>query len=216
MVLTLPPLTRKRRIPAMVFIAIFIGVLYQFPIQVRIFQASPLWPTAVDRAIPFIDWTIWVYCSYYVFLFLPFAVCRDNVRAARALYGLMANSILGGLIFLAWPTAGVVQHPELEGLSGLLWSGLLSADRPTNYFPSLHVANACICVFALGREKNAWRYVAPLWTFLIIVSTVTTKQHFFIDLPAGMVLAAFNFWLVRKGVRVEQRPKRHRQALSAR
>lgn len=215
MQLLLPPLTRKRRIPAMIFIAVFIGVLYQFPIQVRLFDPTRLWPTAIDRAVPFVDWTIWLYCSYYIFLFLPFVVCRDPVRAARVLYGLMANSILGGLIFLLWPTAGEVQQPLLEGISGLLWSALLNADRPTNYFPSLHVANACICAVALSREKNAWRYVAPVWTLLIVVSTVTTKQHFVIDLPAGMVLAAFNFWLVRKGIRIQVRPKRHRIAMSA-
>ena len=200
----------------MIFIAVFIGVLYQFPIQVRLFNATPLWPTAIDREIPFMDWTIWLYCSYYVFLFLPFWLCRDQLRAARALYGLMANSILGGLIFLVWPTSGALQHPDMEGLSGLLWNALLSADRPTNYFPSLHVANACICALALGREKNAWRYFAPLWTLLIVISTVTTKQHFFIDLPAGMVLAAFCYWLVRKGVRIEARPRRHRAVASAR
>jgi hypothetical protein len=113
------------------------------------------------------------------------------------------NSILAGLIFVLWPTSGVAQQPTIGGVSGLLWTALLTVDRPVNFLPSLHVANACICGFAMGREPNAWRYVAPIWALLIVVSTLTTKQHFVVDLPAGAALAGLSVWLVHKGVRVE-------------
>jgi membrane-associated phospholipid phosphatase len=175
--------------------------------HIRLVQPTPLHPTALDRAVPFLDWTIWIYYSYAVFLLLPFAVCRDEEDAARACYRLMTNSMLAGLIFLVWPTSGVVQQPAVGGTSGLLWSVLLTVDRPTNYFPSLHIANTCICAFAVGRERGAWRPVALVWALLIIVSTVTTKQHFVIDLPGGAALAACSVWLVHRGVRVERPPR---------
>jgi len=204
MALVLPPLTRRHRVPAAIFSGVFIGALYELPLHVRVFPATRLWPTFVDNAVPFLDWTVWIYCSYFVFLFLPFAVCRDDARAARVLYGLMANSVLAGVVFLVWPTTGVVQQPVMRGVSGLLWSALLTVDRPANYFPSLHVANVCVCALALSREGNTWRRVAVVWTTLIVVSTLTTKQHFFIDLPAGLSLGAFCFWLVGRGVRAER------------
>ena len=201
--LALPSLTRTRRLPAAIFIAAFVAALYLLPMHIRLVPPRPLLPTTLDRAIPFLDWTIWIYCSYGIFLLLPFAVCRDDRRAARALYALMANSIVAGLIFVAWPTSGVTQQPTLEGVSGFLWTALLAVDRPANYLPSLHVANACICGFVVGREPNAWRYVGPVWALLIVVSTLTTKQHFVVDLPAGAALAGLSVWLVHKGVRVE-------------
>ena len=202
--LALPPLTRARRLPAALFIAAFVAALYLLPLHVRFVQPTPLSPTSVDRAVPFLDWTIWIYYSYGFFLLLPFAVSRDEGRAAGALYALMANSIVAVLIFLIWPTSGVVQQPTIGGISGLLWDGLLAVDRPTNCFPSLHVANTCICALALRRESNAWRYVAPVWALLIVVSTLTTKQHFAVDLLGGAVLAGLSVWLVRTLVRVGQ------------
>jgi len=198
----LPSLARTRGVSSAAFAAIFISALYQIPLHVRLFQPSRLGPTAVDTVIPFVDWTIWIYYSYYVLLFLPFAVSRDAARVARVLYGLMANSILAGAIFLAWPTVGVAPQPTAGGLTGLLWSALLAVDRPTNYFPSLHVANACLCALALEQESRPWRYVVVVWAALIALSTVTTKQHVVIDIPAGAALAVFSFWVVRPRVRV--------------
>jgi membrane-associated phospholipid phosphatase len=38
--------------------------------------------------------------------------------------------------------------------------------------------------------------VAPVWLALIVLSTLTTKQHFVIDIAAGVLLAAFSLWSV--------------------
>jgi membrane-associated phospholipid phosphatase len=186
------------RVQSALFIASFIAVFYVVPMHVRFVQPTHLVPTAVDRAVPFLEWTIWIYVSYFVFLFVPFVACRDEPRVVQVLYALALNSVVAGVIFLAWPTEGAVQQPTGEGLTGFLWQALLTVDRPVNCAPSLHVANACVCAFALQREGTAWRYVAPVWLALIMLSTLTTKQHFFIDLPAGALLAAFSFWWVHR------------------
>jgi membrane-associated phospholipid phosphatase len=46
----------------------------------------------------------------------------------------------------------------------------------------------------LQREETTWRYGAPVWLALIMLSTLTTKQHFFIDISTGGLLATFTFW----------------------
>jgi membrane-associated phospholipid phosphatase len=48
----------------------------------------------------------------------------------------------------------------------------------------------------LRDEGIAWRYSAPVWLALIVLSTLTTKQHYFIDIAAGVLLATFSFWWV--------------------
>jgi membrane-associated phospholipid phosphatase len=205
MSLVLPSLERRRRFAGMIFIGAFIGILYQMPLQLHLFDPHWLQATAIDRAIPLTEWTIWFYCSYYIFLFIPFVICRDDARVARVLYALMAAAIIACIIFLLWPTRAESQNVSYDGLTGLLWSFVQSVDRPGNYFPSLHVANACIVACALTREGRAWRTVAPLWAFAIIVSTVTTKQHFFIDVPAGIALGWFCTKLIRKVVVIDSR-----------
>jgi membrane-associated phospholipid phosphatase len=205
MSLSLPPLDRRRRLAGIIFIGAFIGILYQMPLQLRLLEPHWLDATAIDRAVPLTEWTIWLYCSYYVFLFLPFVFCRDDVRAARVLYSLMAAAMIACVIFLLWPTRAESQHVSYDGLTGLLWRFVQGVDRPGNYFPSLHVANACIVARALAREGRSWRTIAPIWAFAIIVSTVTTKQHFFIDIPAGIALGWFCVKLVRKLVVIDAR-----------
>jgi membrane-associated phospholipid phosphatase len=196
---------RTRRLPAAIFIAAFVGALYLLPMHVPRARPTPLSPSSIDLAVPFLDWTVWIYYSYGLFLLLPFAVCRDDRRVARALYALMANSILAALIFLLWPTSTVAQHPTAGGMTGLLWETLLAVDQPTNCFPSLHVANACVCALTLRGEQSLWRVVAPAWALLIVVSTLTTKQHLAIDLAGGAVLAWLSMWLVQTVVRVKDR-----------
>jgi len=188
--------TRMGRVKAALFIVSLIAVFYVVPMHVRIVQPMQLVPTAIDRAVPFLEWTIWIYISYFVFLLVPFVVCRDENRVSGALYALALNSVLAGAVFLAWPTQVAVQQPSGGGLTGFLWQALLTVDRPVNCVPSLHVANACVCAFVLQREETAWRYGAPVWLALIMLSTLTTKQHFFIDIVAGALLAAFSVWCV--------------------
>ena len=189
-----------RRVQTAVFIATFIAVFYLVPMHVRFVEPTHLVPTAVDRAVPFLEWTIWIYVSYFVFLFVPFVACRDEARVMRARSALALNSVLAGAVFLAWPTQTAVQQASGEGLTGFLWQALLTVDRPVNCVPSLHVANACVCAFAMQSEGATWRYAAPVWLVLIMLSTLTTKQHFFIDLPAGVLLAALSVWWVNRHV----------------
>jgi len=194
-------LTPTRRLLSATFVAAFVSALYLLPMYVRFASPTLLSPSALDRAVPFLDWTIWLYYSYGLFLVLPFLVGRDEGSASWTLYALMTNSMVAALIFFVWPTSVPAPQPTIGGMSGLLWDGLLTVDRPTNVFPSLHVANACVCAFALWRERNAWRSVSPVWTLLIVVSTLTTKQHFAVDLLGGAMLAAFSLWLVHTVVR---------------
>lgn len=169
--------------------------MYFAPMYIAVVRPTVLVPTALDRAIPFIEWTIAIYYSYAVLLILPMFVCRDDGDVARLMYSIMLNSILAAIVFFAWPTAGVVQEPTSSGWVGLLWSGLLAVDRQANLFPSLHVANACSCAASLFRERREWRPIAVVWALAIAVSTLTTKQHLVVDLLGGVALAGFSNWL---------------------
>lgn len=202
--LALPRLTRGRRLPAAALVGFCILAFYELPMHVRVVPATRLTPSTLDLAVPFLEWTVWIYWSYLAFLFAPLAVCVDDGRAARVTCALMINSFLAGVVFLLWPTEGEVQMPVADGVTGLLWQFLLAVDRPTNLLPSLHVANACTCALALSRERNGWRVAAPLWCLLIAASTLTTKQHLAIDLPTGAALGVLSVWLVDRLSREEE------------
>ncbi len=116
-------------------------------------------------------------------------------------YALILIAVIGLAIFILWPTAVARESPGSDGVTGLLWRWLYSVDTPANALPSLHVANTCLAAVRLRRLGGAWRIIAPIWAVLIVASTLTTKQHYAIDIAGGMVLAAVSFVLVRAAVR---------------
>ncbi len=86
-----------------------------------------------------------------------------------------------------------------------LYQRLILIDRPYNSFPSLHAACAVYAVlFAAYASCDTSRphlrrfllSLAWLWVGLILYSTIATRQHFALDLPAGMFLGWLAQWLL--------------------
>ena len=142
----------------------------------------PLQTSAFDRAIPFIPWTIAVYLSQFLFLFLALWLQTDSARLTRAFAALAIGTILSCAIFILWPTT-VPRPPVRNAAFDALWL----FDVPANCFPSLHTALAAIAAFFWPRRG---RWLAILWAAAIILSTLTTKQHVAIDVVGGLAVAA--------------------------
>jgi membrane-associated phospholipid phosphatase len=60
---------------------------------------------------------------------------------------------------------------------------------PTNAFPSLHVSlTSTISMFVYGKNRKVG-IVLLIITFFIILSTMFVKQHVFLDVIGGLMLA---------------------------
>jgi membrane-associated phospholipid phosphatase len=77
-----------------------------------------------------------------------------------------------------------------------LW--INSQVAPFNAFPSLHVAVSLICLLGIKTLKTKRFHYICIWVFLIILSTVFTKQHYFLDVFGGLGLAFISFTLAKK------------------
>jgi membrane-associated phospholipid phosphatase len=197
--LRLPLIDRRMRAPAIVVGALLLIALFMLPARLHLGEPIPLDRSFVDDRIPFLEWTIWIYLSEYPFLVLAIWLAADDKRRSDAAYGLVLAALIGLVIFTLVPTSVMRQSPDLIGATGLLWRFLFSVDTTVNAFPSLHVANTCLAAVAFSSRSGPWRIVVPVWAALVILSTLTTKQHYAIDVPAGFILAAVCFVLVRFG-----------------
>lgn len=139
-----------------------------------------LTPSAIDRAIPFIPATIVLYASQFAILFLALWRAEDVATPLRAI---ALATMVAAVAFVFLPTT-IVRPPAHSSAFDLLWL----FDVPTNCFPSLHVALAMIA--AAFWPDRRWRPAAIAWAALIALSTLTTKQHYAIDVVAGGMVGA--------------------------
>lgn len=198
--LRLPLIDRRLRLPAILIGGLLLVVLFEVPARVHLGLPAILARSVVDDSIPFLEWTIWIYGTYYPFLIVAVWLARDDRRRSDAVYGMLLASAIGLVIFTLWPTAIMREDPSLAGATGFLWRLLFSVDTMVNALPSMHVAHTCLAAVALGSRSGRWRVIALGWGTLIVLSTLTTKQHYAIDVPGGFALAALCFVIVRFGV----------------
>jgi hypothetical protein len=69
---------------------------------------------------------------------------------------------------------------------------------PTSTIPSAHVFWAAITGYYLFRARRPWRWLGWIVLPFLIASTFGTMllaQHYFMDVPAGLTIAALSIWL---------------------
>jgi membrane-associated phospholipid phosphatase len=131
-----------------------------------------------------------IYLSYFLFPFLPMLVIRQEELIRRTFLAWLMVWIVGYACFLVYPT--VLPRPigEIgEGFFAWFLRGIYDADAPRNCLPSLHVASPFVAALACWRVHRGVGLAAGLWASLIALSTVFTKQHYVVDVVAGIFLA---------------------------
>ena len=184
-----------RRVAIGALLVAWIGVPYLVVQHVEWRPVTVLGWDPLTRAVPFWEWSVWVYVSLYPFLGWAALGCRKSDFMAYVWSCALAAAV-GHLVFLLWPTE--VPRPELSD-AGLLYDWLRQTDRPRNAFPSMHVALSLLGAIVLWRRHCGWiGWWAILWAAAIIGSTLALRQHVVVDVVAGGGLGAGCWWLVRR------------------
>lgn len=170
-----------------VWLFFWINCIYFLNQQFVFFPIAVLEPGPVDLKIPFIVESIYIYeCLYLLIPMAPLFMVR---RKFLLNYAIVFTCMVGvcGLFFFFMPTL----CPRPQAASHWMYDGLMALDRPLNSLPSMHVAMAIYAVAALElvlawRPFTIWiRIVLWLLVVAISISTMTLKQHFFIDVLSG-------------------------------
>lgn len=171
------------------------------------FTPNRLPMTPVDLAIPFIPETVWIYGTVsYATLFL-YLILKKPADMRRLFLSLVVGSFFCTLVFALYPTVyprGMYPTPEGTSLTIQRLADLRAADNAMNCMPSLHVVIAtCLALFFIERERHAaLRVAGPIWAAVVMFTTLTTKQHYLIDIPTGIVAGAMGYLIARWAQRV--------------
>ncbi len=93
-------------------------------------------------------------------------------------------------IFLVFET--VVDRPKIISNDSLLTlvSYLYSHDQPYNAFPSLHVASSFLLAGYVRLISSRWSVATYIFALVVVISTLLTKQHYFLDVAGGILLGS--------------------------
>lgn len=160
--------------------------------QSRLDLAMPL-----DGKIPFVPQLALVYFSTYIFVIQPFIILAE----ARQFYWMLAS--FGSITAIATLVHAIVpskiernETPDTHGLSGKLIHLFQQTCKPHGNFPSMHVALSVPVVganfLAVGPVAGS---IALVWAISIALSTLFTKQHYILDVLAGLAGGALIYTL---------------------
>ena len=168
------------------------------------FRGVPLWryqdfTSSIDLAIPVLPWTIIIYIGTFLFwaVCLFFGSLQPREKSDRLFCAGFISKVISFVFFVVLPTTYV--RPEIQG-SGLFDFALrliYRIDRGDNLFPSIHCSASWLCwVWMRGRKEIPLKYrlAAFVCAVLICISTLTTKQHVFVDTISGIAVAEANWF----------------------
>lgn len=176
--------------PVPVFVLAALGPMYMI-IAVLMPGRTLFTPElALDRALPLEPAWVLVYWSQWVFSFLPVFVVRGHELRRRAVFAYLTIVIVAYVGFLVYPTVGP-RPAEVAGNGYFAWNlrELYGFDPPYNCFPSLHVAYSFLAALTSYRVHRGLGLAALLWAAVVGVSTLYTKQHYILDVVAGIFIA---------------------------
>lgn len=144
----------------------------------------------LDRYIPLIPEFVVIYLLFIPMLIFVCAFYWNDYKTYRSM-SLMLIAVISIAIGIYYAFQTEVLRPIFPSTDFFtrLTNTIYKYDMPNNTFPSLHVAlTSSITAFVYETDKKVGRALIPL-TFLIIISTMFIKQHVFLDIIGGLMLA---------------------------
>lgn len=184
-----PPVTSRSRWYYFTVLYIYTMSLYMITNRVIEKPAMFLPLTALDKAVPFMPWTGWIYDTVYLFPFAIIFYVDDIPEIKKNLISFLITGSLCVSVFFIFPT--IYPRPEIKeiNIASFALYFITQIDSPKNCFPSAHVAFAFLSAFGIMRSHKLWGNILLVGAVLVAISTLTTKQHYIWDVVFGYLIA---------------------------
>ena len=176
-------------------------LLWFFWLDLTITDPKYIIHSPIDDFIPFNEWFVFPYCSWFLLLAAVTALLWWNDTESYDKLCLMMFSGMTCCLILYMvlpngldirPTAEAVGRDNIAmQIMQLLWK----ADASVNVCPSIHCQSSGCMALAFSQSRLAkgrpgLKVLAWVWAALICASTVFTKQHSILDVVCGLALVA--------------------------
>lgn len=164
----------------------------------------------LDEQVPFVPLLAIPYLSFL--LLAPIVVPLLNLRISFKRFLTVAIALIVGQLvldvaYLLFQTNVIRDVDAGGGVSGYLVKQVWGNDQPFSGFPSGHCTWTTIAICSLMRlrkamPKTAW--IMSGWLMLVYPATVMLRQHYLIDVYAGVFIGFAVYWAVMFAV---ERPR---------
>lgn len=147
--------------------------------------------TWLDAHIPFVPEFVWPYWAYFAYLGVAVWLPKTRHDLARLAGGLVGVHLLGFASYLLYPSAMHRIDIACATLSCDMVGAMYLLDPGFGVFPSLHAACSVYIMLCVATYGSRYRWPIYLFGAAIVAATVLIKQHYIVDVPAGIALGYF-------------------------
>lgn len=140
--------------------------------------------------VPLVRPFIYIYNSWYPFIVLcTFLVYKYDKKVFRYMIATMLlTAFFAHITFILYPSEIIRPAIDVNNFTDWLISFTYMADTPAiNCLPSMHCAYCFIMMFYILKSDNKYKYLVAFYSFVIVLSTLFTKQHIIEDAALALV-----------------------------
>ena len=198
----------RQRPELWISVGYFIVYLVGFFTLERVAQPRFIIHSPLDDLIPFCEWGIIPYVSWYLLVpgMLFVYLCKDKADYLRLCFIMYVGMSICLVLYFLLPTGLNLREPiPRDNLLCRAVALLRSIDTPTNVCPSIHVSSTvAIGLVALRSRvfagRRALKAALVLECLLVCAGTLVIQQHSVWDVAAGAALSlalmvpAYRLW----------------------
>ena len=147
----------------------------------------------VDRWIPFVPQWIFMYMAIYLIIFSPLLIVKDFPTFRQLVRAYVFVFSISFLVFLIYPVKMIRPMIATQDFSSRMVAVLYSVDKPYNCFPSIHVSAIFLSALVCLRVRRKAGIFILIGAILVSVAALYTKQHYFVDILGGVVVALVGY-----------------------
>ena len=159
----------------------------------------------IDDLIPFCEWFIFPYASWFFLLagVTAWLWWTDTPSYDRLVLTMFSGMFFCLALYIVFPNGLALRpaDPGRENIAMFFMRLIWAADAPVNVCPSIHCQSSAAMAMAFchsptARGRRGLQAGAWAWAGLICLSTLFTKQHSIWDVVLGLALAVPWYFLL--------------------
>ncbi len=156
--------------------------------------------TKLDNQVPFAKEWVVIYLGCYIFWIINYILITREGKEKwfRFTFADILSRLICGIFFVIMPTTNI--RPVVVGndMFSSMMRFVYYMDQPSNLFPSIHCLVSWFCFVGIRNSKKVplwYKVFSCIFAILVCLSTQFTKQHYFIDIIGGILIAEICYYI---------------------